>query len=167
MKIIRSKRKTLSIQINSDAEVLVRAPNRMSQRRIDLFIKEKEEWINRKVNERKEYLRLHPDATDAELDYKKRIAQELIPPIVEKYAGIMNLTPTAIKINKAKKRYGSCSAKNSLNFSCMLIDYPTPAIEYVVVHELSHIVHKNHGKEFYALIESVLPDYKERRSLLK
>lgn len=79
----------------------------------------------------------------------------------------MGLTPAGIKITSAEKRFGSCSAKDSLCFSYRLMLYPPDAVDYVVVHELAHIRHKNHGKQFYALIAQVMPDYKERERLLK
>lgn len=79
----------------------------------------------------------------------------------------MNLYPTALKITSAKTRFGSCSGKDSICFSYLLMRYPDEAIDYVVVHELAHIKHKNHSKAFYTLIEKYLPDYKEREKLLK
>ena len=79
----------------------------------------------------------------------------------------MGLNPTGIKITSAEKRFGSCNGKNSICYSWRLMQYPAEAIDYVVVHELAHIKHKNHGKEFYRLIENFLPDYKNREKLLK
>ena len=79
----------------------------------------------------------------------------------------MGVTPTGLKITTARKRYGSCSGKNSLCFSCFLMNCPEEAIDLVVVHELCHIREKNHGPRFYALLEQYLPDYKERKKLLK
>ena len=79
----------------------------------------------------------------------------------------MGVSPTGIKITTARKRYGSCSGKNSLCFSCFLMEYPEEAVDLVVVHELCHIREKNHGPRFYALLEHYLPDYKERKKLLK
>ena len=58
------------------------------------------------------------------------------------------------------------SGKNSLCFSCFLGECPPEAVELVVVHELCHIVHKNHGAKFYALLESILPDWRQRKGLL-
>ncbi|MEG1614194.1 MAG: M48 family metallopeptidase, partial [Oscillospiraceae bacterium] len=75
--------------------------------------------------------------------------------------------PTAVKITSAEKRFGSCSGKNSLCFSYRLMQYPQDAIDYVIVHELAHIKHKNHSKNFYELIEQYMPDYKERNAILK
>jgi predicted metal-dependent hydrolase len=79
----------------------------------------------------------------------------------------MGVEPNAIKITAAKKRFGSCSGKNSICFSLFLMAYPKEAVDYVVVHELAHIKEKNHGKNFYRFIASVMPDYKYRQSLLK
>ena len=78
----------------------------------------------------------------------------------------MGLEPTNIKITGAKARFGSCSSKNSLCFSWRLMMRPPEAVDCVVVHELAHIAQKNHGRTFYALMASVLPDYKERQKLL-
>ena len=64
-------------------------------------------------------------------------------------------------------RYGSCSSKNSICYSWRLMEKPGAAIDYVVVHELAHLKHKNHGPGFYACVAGVLPDYRERRKLLK
>lgn len=79
----------------------------------------------------------------------------------------MNLYPTGLKITSARTRFGSCSGQNSICFSWRLMDYPELAIDYVVVHELAHIVHKNHGSQFWALVERYLPDYRARRAMLR
>ena len=79
----------------------------------------------------------------------------------------MGLEPTGIKITSAQKRFGSCNGKNSICYSWRLMLYPPEAIDYVVVHELAHIVHKNHGAKFYKLVAKYLPDYKERVKMLR
>ena len=86
---------------------------------------------------------------------------------MEYYGRLMGLMPTGLTITDARKRFGSCSGKNRISFAWRLMRYPEEAIDYVVVHELAHIRHKNHGEAFYQLIASVLPDYKERIKLLK
>ena len=97
----------------------------------------------------------------------RALAKEYIPKRVEYYSKVMGVTPAAVKINSAKTRFGSCSAKNSLNFSLYLMLYDKAAIDYVVVHELCHITVKNHSAEFYRLVEKYMPDYKLRKKLLK
>jgi len=163
----RSKRKTLSLQVTPELTVLVRAPMRVAKRDIERFVGAHHDWILEHMEEQRRYNEAHPAPTEAETDLLRKRAKEIIPERVARYAAVMELTPAAVKITAAKTRYGSCSGKNSLNFSCLLMRYPLEAVDYVVVHELAHIVHKNHGREFYALVESVLPDWKTRRALLK
>ena len=72
-----------------------------------------------------------------------------------------------MKITSAKTRFGSCSNRRSICFSCFLMLYPDDAIDYVIVHELAHLKHMNHSPAFYRLVERYLPDYKRREALLK
>lgn len=161
----RSQRKTLALEITREAEVILRAPERMSMSRIEAFIVSNMEWINKNVQKRKE--KMIPLPTAEQTETMKRQAKEIMNELVQYYGDIMGLKPRSIKITSAKKRFGSCNAKNDICFSYLLLCYPDEAIEYVVVHELAHIVHKNHGKEFYELIKKVMPDYKQRIKLLK
>jgi predicted metal-dependent hydrolase len=86
---------------------------------------------------------------------------------VREYAAKMGIEPSGIKINGAKTRWGSCSAKKSLNFSWRLIVASDDVIDYVVVHELAHIKEMNHSPRFWAVVAGVLPDYKQRQAKLK
>ena len=90
-----------------------------------------------------------------------------MPPKIAYYSEKMGLFPTGVRITSARTRYGSCSGKNSLCFSCFLMNCPDAAMDLVVVHELCHIQVKNHGPDFYALLEQVLPDWRERKKLLR
>ena len=94
-------------------------------------------------------------------------ARDILPGKVERFGRIMGVSPIGITITGAEKRFGSCSAKNRICFSWRLMAYPEEAIDYVVVHELAHIRHKDHSKRFYAFVEEVLPDWRERRRLLR
>lgn len=167
-KLVRSKRKSLSVEVNKKLEVVVRAPYLLPKFTIESFVKSKEEWIENAILKMRAKLENAPiDLGADELKLLKKKAKEILPQKVEFYSSIMGLVPTAVKITSAKTRFGSCSGKNSICFSCRLMRYPEAAIDYVVVHELAHIKHKNHGKSFYALIEKYMPDYKERQKLLK
>ncbi|QKF82374.1 M48 family metallopeptidase [Halarcobacter ebronensis] len=106
------------------------------------------------------------DFRDLDKFYKSE-AKRLIPPIVEKYSKIMNLSPTSIKFRKNKRTWGSCNYKNELNFNILLMKFPIPLIEYVVIHELAHIKEKNHSKRFWSLVEEYCPDYKRRMKEFK
>ena len=98
--------------------------------------------------------------------YRNKI-EEIIPPLVEKYSKLMKLYPTSIKYRKNKRTWGSCNYKNGLNFNTQLCKFPIQITEYVVIHELAHIKHKNHSKKFWDLVENYCPNYKEREALFK
>jgi hypothetical protein len=83
------------------------------------------------------------------------------------YAKKMSVIPNAVKINGANTRWGSCSAKRSLNFSWRLIMADDEVIDYVVVHELAHIIEMNHSARFWAVVERIIPDYRRRKKKLK
>ncbi len=96
----------------------------------------------------------------------KALAQRDITAKVEHFSQVMQVKPSSIKINGAKARWGSCSAKGGLNFSWYLIMAQPEVVDYVVVHELAHIKQLNHSAQFWAIVGDVLPDYKQRRAQL-
>jgi len=97
----------------------------------------------------------------------KMLAKARIADRVGFFAPQMNVTPSAVKINSAKRRWGSCSSQRSLNFSWRLIMAEDSIIDYVVVHELAHIKEMNHSSRFWNIVEGVLPDYQARKNKLK
>ncbi|QKF67506.1 peptidase, M48 family (DUF45 domain) [Arcobacter venerupis] len=98
--------------------------------------------------------------------YKKEIVKYL-PNLVDEYSKKMNLFPTSISYRKNKRTWGSCNYKNGLNFNILLMKFPIELMEYVVIHELAHIEHKNHSKNFWNLVEKYCPDYKQREKIFK
>lgn len=165
--LIRSNRRTLSMEITRELTLLVRAPMRCSKAVIDRFVEKHADWIALHMEKQRQRMENHPEPTEEERKELIRRAKEILPQKVAYYAAVMGVQPTGISVTGAQKRFGSCSAANRICFSWRLMTYPEEAIDGVVVHELAHIVHKNHGKEFYALVRSVLPDYDRRRKLLK
>ncbi len=165
--VIRSDRKTVAIQVKRDSSVILRVPRRISKHDIEKTLENNRAWIEKQLTLLSELPPPPPELTPDELKALADRARAVLPPRVEYFSKIMGLTPTGITITSARTRHGSCSPKNRLSFSCRLMLKPDAAIDYVVVHELAHIKHKNHGKDFYALIASVLPDHKERRALLR
>ncbi len=83
------------------------------------------------------------------------------------YAKLMNVSYAGIKLSSAAARWGSCSSKGNLNFTWRLVFCTLTALDYVVVHELSHINNMNHGKKFWQLVDTVMPDYKQRQQYLQ
>ena len=86
---------------------------------------------------------------------------------VSYYSKIMGVTPSAVKVNSAKTRWGSCSSKKSINFSWRLALADDDVIDYVVVHELAHLKEMNHSPRFWKLVEEILPNRKDYRKRLK
>ncbi|MDD2269106.1 MAG: M48 family metallopeptidase [Eubacteriales bacterium] len=164
--LIRSDRKTVSVEINPNLGVVLRAPSVISDSEAIEVIRKNSSWIA-SATERQQKKKPRKEPTPDEVLDLKAKAKAIIPERVKVFAALMKVDPTAITITSAKTRFGSCSGKNGLSFSYLLMQYPEPAIDYVVVHELAHIKHKNHGKGFYAEIEKYMPDYKDRRKLLK
>lgn len=165
--IIYSKRKTLSLQVTADGKVIVRAPLKTGKKHIEGFVSEHEEWIARaktKVENKKYSLK---EALPDEEKALRKMAKEILPGKVRHYAALAGVSPGRITVTGARTRFGSCSGKNNISFSFYLMRFPEEAIDYVVVHELCHILHHNHSKEFYKEIEKILPDYKEREKLLR
>jgi predicted metal-dependent hydrolase len=101
------------------------------------------------------------------INWLKKQALTVFTERVERYSSIMGVTALSIKITEAKSRWGSCSVKNNLNFAWRLVLCPLPVIDYVVVHELSHIEYKNHSKKFWIKVRTVLPKYQEEQNWLK
>lgn len=167
IKIIRSKRKTLSLEVKENGEVVLRAPFWCSGKTIDAFVNEKNDWLKSALERQKKISENKVQLDDKRIAELKRSATILLPERVSYYSKLMGVEPTGIKITSAQKRFGSCSTKNSICFSYILMLYPQEAIDYVVVHELAHIRFHNHSKDFYGFIESVLPDYRNREKLLK
>lgn len=163
--LIRSKRKSVAIQVDSDCNITVRAPLRISQKEIDKILLEKKGWLEKTIISQREKRKEIREYSEDDIELLRKKAKEIIPRKVEYYANIMQVNPSSVKINSAKKRYGSCSGTNNLNFSLYLMDKDERFIDYVVVHELAHIKHHNHSKEFYGFIEQFMPDYKERMKL--
>ena len=94
--------------------------------------------------------------------FYKQKAIEKITPLTEKLAKEMQVFPTYIGFRNSKTRWGSCSSTNRISFNYNLIKLPTSLIKYVIIHELAHIKHKNHSKEFWLFVQKYMSDYKEK-----
>ncbi len=165
--LIRSDRRTLGVEVKRDGTVIVRAPRRLPQREIDRFLRERADWIQNAQNRQRSRAESRPEPTEQERSAYIRKAKELLPGKVAYWSKRMGLYPTQIRITGARTRFGSCSSQGHICFSWRLMQYPDAAIDYVVVHELAHLRHMNHSKAFYGLVEQYLPDWRQRKALLK
>lgn len=110
---------------------------------------------------------LDDQVKQAVIQIYKLLAKQVIQSKVKHYAQIMRVSPTSIRVNSAKTRWGSCSSKGGLNFSWRLVMAEESVVDYVVVHELSHLLQMNHSKEFWRIVESILPQFQEEKRKLK
>ena len=158
--LIRTQRRSIAIQVKN-GRVIVRAPLSTPLDEIRSVVDRHAKWIHRR-------LACEPaPLSEEELQRLTEKAKQILPARVAFYEKQMGLHPSYVGINRARTRFGSCSSRGRIHFSCRLLQYPPEAVDYVVVHELAHLRYMNHGPEFYRLIERYLPDYQTRRRLLK
>lgn len=168
IEIIRSKRRTLAIQITDQGTVVVRAPLRMKEREIGRFLEEKADWIEKHRSlALKRAAESGPAYTEEQLGEIEARAKTDIRQRVERFANIMGVSYGKVTIRRQKTRWGSCSAKGNLNFNCLLEECPPEVRDYVVVHELAHRVELNHSNRFWSEVGKIIPGYKLQRDWLK
>lgn len=97
--------------------------------------------------------------------YQQKAAVRLREKVV-RFAKQMKIAPTTVGVKGYTSRWGSCHSDGRLYFNWRIIMAPHSVVDYVVVHELAHLVHGNHSKKFWKLVESILPDYTERKKWL-
>ena len=136
--VIRSRRKSIAVQVDTDCNIVVRAPYFVSQKEIERFLADKKQWLEKAVIKQMIKKKSRREYSEADIADMRKKAKEILSQKVSYYSQIMGVRPTAVKINSARKRYGSCSGKNSINFSLYLMDKDERFIDYVVIHELAH-----------------------------
>ncbi len=170
IKVIRSNRRTISLEIPSTGDILVRAPRHMSETEIRAFVESKSSWLAKhlqKQEEDRDLLQAEGLFTDQEIERLLKLARQVISEKVAYYARLMGVTYRRVTIRKQKTRWGSCSREGNLSFNCLLMMAPPEVLDYVVVHELSHRLEMNHSSRFWAQVEKVIPDYRKPRKWLK
>lgn len=198
-KVYYKNRKTSSITIEENGDVIVKVPIGTSNKKIEELVEKKSKWIQSKVNLvksrkilnsdeimylgeiyklkviiqpylKKEFVVLHKN-----IFYINTIANERTKMVLEKhlrkectaiilkkinmYQNYFLKSPKEIKVKEQKRRWGSCSYDNRIFFNWKLIMGKESTLEYVVVHEMCHMVHKNHSKEYWSLVGKIMPKY--------
>ena len=169
VRIIRSRRKTVSIEVKP-SEVILRAPLYVTKSDIHEILKKKEGWITEHVKivqARHEKAQKIPKFTAEEIKALKRKANEIIPERVAYYASQMGVDSEKISIRAQKTRWGSCSGKGNLNFNCLLVLFPNAIMDSIVVHELCHRKHMDHSPAFWTAVEDIFPNYRQAKAWLK
>ena len=172
VEIIRSKRRSMAIQIRTDGSVVVRVPMHASDRAIKRFVSAHARWIadsRGQMFERRKKLADNPydiPAWESLSAADKKIAKQKIMEHVDYYARRMEIDYGSISMRNQKSRWGSCSSKGNLNFNYRLAYLPEELLDYVVVHELAHRRHMDHSAAFWEEVETYYPAYKKCRQML-
>lgn len=207
--IVRTNRRSLSLTIDKNGELIVKAPKRMDIDDILKFIKQKENWISTKQNQVKNELAKNKKILEYDVflfcgkQYKKvyvlkqkdiildenifsipanltkekefklikkwyiDMTKDILVLRVNYFADLMQLNYLGVGIDNCKTRWGSCSKSGILKFNLRLSMLPHKVIDYIIIHELSHLVEFNHSKQFYEIVGSIMPDWQVQRKKLK
>lgn len=171
VRIIRSARKSMGLEVKEGGQVLARIPERLPDRELVRFLEEHKGWMADKLAQAEERAgsRETVNATPVRKltsTEKVRIARK-ITARVQYYSRLMGVSVGRITIRNQKTRWGSCSSKGNLNFNYQLYYLPDELLDYVVVHELAHRRHMNHSAQFWQEVERYFPDWRACRERLK
>ena len=147
------KIKNIYIQIK-DGQVIIKAPKKVSKKEIEKLIEQKSKWIQKSLEKENKKQSKQPL-------YTKEQFKQIVTAKAKELIKETGLTPNKITIKQIKYAWGSCSSKKNITINLELIKYSEKAIKYVILHELCHIKHMNHSKEFWELVEKYMPEYKE------
>ena len=170
IEVIRSRRKSLSLEVKADGRVLLRAPLWAGQRQLKAFAEKNRDWIARKQEEarlRREETSAALPLTEEELKALQKRGRVLFAERAARYAPLVGVDFGRISVRKQHSKWGSCSSQGNLSFNCLLLLAPEEVLDYVVVHELCHLREMNHSKRFWALVEELCPDWREARRWLR
>lgn len=168
-RLIRARRKTLSIRITQEGNLEIRAPLGMPKGEIEAFLKEKAQWIE---THRAKVLAEYAQGQEAPLGEEEilTLAEQMrrcLPEKLNRHGASMGVTFGRVTIRCQQTRWGSCSSRGNLNFNCLLMLAPEEVLDYVVVHELAHRKQMNHSALFWQEVERECPDYKKSLRWLK
>jgi len=166
--LTRKRVKNLNLRLAPDGSVRASAPLRASGAAVDAFVAAHAGWVQKALARQQaaEAARAAlPTPTAAEcLPLFEAVSERVFP----RFEKVLGGKKPVLKVRDMRTRWGSCHpAKRQITLAARLALQPPQAIEYVVVHEYCHFVHPDHQAGFWALVESLLPDYKARRALLR
>ena len=163
----KSKRaKRLRLSVHRDGSVVVTAPIGTPNVFVYNFVAEKRHWIDKRLQFFRE---MKPIRVFSQEDYvnSKEKAKELAIERVEHFTKLYGCTYNTISVKNQKTRWGSCSKKGNLNFHYKIIFLPEEIREYVIIHEVCHLLELNHSKKFWKLVQNACPDYANIKKQLK
>ena len=168
--LIKSKRKSVGIEVKPGGHIIVRIPAYLTGFQLHTILESRKEWIFMMYEKQKNATPIivssDPQTKYLEKQYRK-VAEEYIAKRVEHYITQTGGSYKRITIRDQKTRWGSCSSNGGLSFNWRLMLAPPRVLDYVVVHELCHLTHMNHSRDFWNKVESIMPDYRVYRDWLK
>lgn len=170
VEVRRSKRKSATIKITADMQIVVFVPLYVSDNEIERMVFSKSKWIDEHMLKVQSTIDERSKLEKITFEQIKELADqavEYIPKRVKYYAEKENFVYNKITIKNLVSRWGSCSTKGNLNFNCLLMLTPDYVIDYIVVHELCHLREMNHSEKFWAEVEKIMPDYQRAELWLK
>jgi len=153
------KPKLKNSYINVTKEGVILKTPRVSNMYINRLLSDREDWILKKINELKNKVYVDKNIAD------EKIAKIFLTERVEYFSSKMDLKYSSLKFRKMKRRWGSCSSNGAITINTYLYNTPIEQIDYVIVHELAHLVHMNHSKVFHQLVSSYIPEAKNKKSI--
>ena len=202
--LIRSNRRSVSLEIRGKGELIVRAPLRLAHSSILDIVRKKAEWIKEKQQQMKarklpadnekyflgqklNVITIPGEKASVSFDennlfitmpqhrtvqallsrwYKAKTLEIVLPRTVH-FAKEFGLGFTKVSISTASRRWGSCNKKGHITFSFRLIMLPSDIVDYIIIHELAHIVELNHSSRFWATVHKMMPEYEQHEKWLK
>ena len=170
--VTKKRMKNMYLRIKKeDGAVLISAPHQMSDARIQAFARERIDWIKKyqqKYARAREERRESPVVGKAELERQKRMLKTEVERLVAKWEPVMGVQVRGITIRRMKTRWGSCNVKtHHININLALAKKPPECLEYVVVHEMTHILEPTHNQTFWGYMTQYYPSWKKVRNYLK
>lgn len=167
--IVRSNRRTISAEIK-DGQIIVRAPKRAKESEIKAFLERHRSWLEKhsqKALENKTKASEIGILSGDDLSHIRALANEYLPKRTRYLADQMGVSYGKLTLRLTKTRWGSCSSKGNINLNILLMLTPPEVIDSVIVHELCHIKHMDHSKDFYKEVYKHFPEYDSRNKWLK
>lgn len=168
--ILRKRVKNVNLRVKPpDGRIEVSAPMRVDSEFVKAFVHEKRDWIRNQQNR----IAASPQgraaaASSDEVAQWKAVVQAFVPPLIAKWEPIIGVKAGKIAYRNMTSRWGSCQPSTGrICINVRLALYPPECLEYVVVHELCHLLERGHGPRFHALMDAFLPDWKAIRAKLR
>ena len=161
--------KSIRLHVHPTGEVTLSAPYGTSQERIRSFVSAKAEWVRQQQAAQAESPAARAErASKQEIEQWRAVVKACVPPLVAEWERILGVHVQKLDYRNMKSRWGSCQPTTGrVCINIRLALYPPECLEYVVVHELCHLLERGHGPRFHQLMDHFMPDWKQRRDKLR